>query len=111
MADDKTAAERAAEERWPDFATDPAHARAVSTFTQGAAWAADRRAAPDRETLARVMVEHYYQERWSGGEAACSCRQWVESVQRKPYTTWSQHVADALLASGVFDGTSPKETR
>lgn len=54
-----------------------------------------------REALARVMADHYYIERWSGGEATCTCRQWVESVQRRPYTTWAQHVADALIAAEV----------
>lgn len=51
----------------------------------------------DRDRLAAVIAGHYFIERWSGGEATCTCRQWVESVQRKPYTTWAQHVADAIL--------------
>lgn len=54
----------------------------------------------EREALAKIASQHYYIERWSGGEATCSCRQWVESVQRKPYTTWGQHLADAILDAG-----------
>lgn len=54
-----------------------------------------------REALSRVLADHYYIERWSGGEASCTCRQWVESVQRKPYTTWAQHVADAIITAEV----------
>lgn len=64
--------------------------------------------APDRKKLAAVMVEHYYQARWRNEEASCTCRQWSEDATRKPYVTWSQHVADALIASDVLNGQ--KET-
>lgn len=40
-----------AERRWPYFATDPDHARAVSTFVQGAGWVLDDLAQRQEEAM------------------------------------------------------------
>ena len=56
--------------------------------------------AATREALAQMLLKHYYIERSAWHEAKCSCDKWVETVQRKPYIAWHQHVADAILAPG-----------
>lgn len=52
----------------------------------------------DREALADTLRLHLYIERGRYLEAHCWCGDWTESVQQRPIVTWSDHVADAVLA-------------
>jgi hypothetical protein len=83
----------------PFTADHPGYPIAMAAFYRGRDSVQAPQYAATREALAEVMHKHYYVERSSAKESHCGCGEWVESVQRKPYTTWHQHIADALLVS------------